>query len=71
MELSEARPILRRLYVPLFKNLDLRVVDDHICDLDHSPGQCPYPDSAKYTRMDALIDTPESLEHRLLRGEGR
>jgi hypothetical protein len=68
MELSEALPILQRLYVPLFKGMELKLVDDHICDRDHLPGQCPYPDSAKYTKMDALLDTPESLERRLLRG---
>jgi hypothetical protein len=69
MELAEALPILQRLYVPLFNGMELRLVDDHICDRDHPPGQCPYPDSAKYTKMDALLDTPESLERRLLSGE--
>jgi hypothetical protein len=68
MELAEALPILKRLYVPLFKDMDLKLADDHICDRDHPPGQCPYPDSAKYTKMDALLDTPEGLERRLLRG---
>jgi hypothetical protein len=69
MELSEALPILQRLYVPLFNGMELRLVDDYICDRDHPAGQCPYPDSAKYTKMDALLDTPESLERRLLRGD--
>jgi len=68
MELSEALPILRRLYAPLFKGMDLRICDDHICDRDHEPGKCPLPDSAKYTKMDALLDTPERLERRLLSG---
>src|SRR5712692_8489792 len=65
MELSEALPILRRLYAPLFQGMDLRICDDHICDRDHEPGKCPLPDSAKYTKMDALLDTPERLDHRL------
>jgi hypothetical protein len=68
MELEEALPILRRLYAPLFKDMDLRISDDHICDRDHLPGQCPYPDSAKYTKLDALLDTAGTLEARLLRG---
>jgi hypothetical protein len=68
MELKEALPILRRLYAPLFKDMDLRISDDHICDREHPPGQCPYPDSAKYTKFDALLDTPEMLERRLLKG---
>jgi len=68
MEVSDALPILRRLYEPLFGRMELRILDDHICDRDHSPGQCPYPDSAKYTRLDALLDTPEILEQRLLNG---
>jgi hypothetical protein len=68
MELAEALPILQRLYVPLFNGMELRLVDDHICDRYHPPGQCPYPDSAKYTKMDVLLDTPESLERRLLSG---
>ena len=68
MELSEALPILRRLYAPLFKGMDLRICDDHICDRDHEPEKCPLPDSAKYTKMDALLDTPERLERRLLSG---
>ncbi len=63
MELSEALPILRRLYAPLFKGMDLRICDDHICDRNHAPGKCPVPDTAKYTKMDALLDTPERLEH--------
>jgi hypothetical protein len=68
MELSEALPILQRLYEPLWKDMHLRVYDDHICDREHTPGNCPYPDSAKYTKLDALLDTPESLESRLRRG---
>ncbi len=68
MELSEALPILRRLYAPLFGGMDLRVCGDHICDRDHPAGECPYSDSAKYTKMDALLDTPETLERRLLNG---
>ena len=68
MKLSEALPILQRLYEPLWKDMKLRLYDDHICDGDHASGTCPYPDSAKYTKMDALLDTPESLEDRLLRG---
>ena len=68
MELAEALPILRRLYAPLFKDMDLRISDDHICDREHPPGECPYPDSAKYTKLDALLDTTETLERRLLKG---
>jgi hypothetical protein len=68
MELSEALPILQRLYEPLWKDMKLRLYDDHLCDGDHASGICPYPDSAKYTKMDALLDTPESLENRMLRG---
>jgi len=68
MELSEALPILQRLYEPLWKDRKLRLYGDHICDGDHARGNCPYPDSAKYTKVDALLDTPESLENRLLRG---
>ena len=68
MELAEALPILRRLYAPLFKDMDLRVCGDHICDRAHPSGECPHPDSAKYTKFDALLDTPETLERRLLRG---
>jgi hypothetical protein len=68
MELFQALPILQRLYAPLFKDMNLRISDDHICDRDHAVGQCPYPDSAKYTKSDALLDTPETLERRLLRG---
>jgi hypothetical protein len=56
------------LYAPLFKDMNLRIIDDHICDREHQIGECPYPDSAKYTKMDAMLDTPESLERRLLRG---
>ena len=68
MKLEEALPILQRLYAPLFKDMDLRMSDDHICDRDHPPGQCPHPDSAIYTKFDALLDTPETLERRLLSG---
>jgi hypothetical protein len=68
MELSEALLILQHLYKPLWKDMKLRAYDDHICDAIHMPGHCPYPDSAKYTKVDALLDTPESLENRLLRG---
>ncbi len=68
MELAEALPILQRLYVPLGQDMNLRISDDHICDRDHPPGQCPYPDSAKYTKLDAMLDTPEALEDRLRRG---
>ncbi len=68
MELAEALPILQRLYEPLWKDMKLRVYDDHICDCDHGPGACPYPDSAKYTKLDAMLDTPEALENRLRRG---
>ena len=68
MELSEALPILQRLYAPLFKGLNLRIEDDHICDRDHAAGECPYPDSAKYTKLDAILDTSEALASRLLRG---
>ena len=68
MELSDALPILQRLYAPLWTGMELRVVDDHICDRDHAAGQCPYPDSAKYTRLDAMLDTPEALENRLRSG---
>lgn len=68
MEPSEALPILQRLYEPLWKDMKLRVYDAHICDRDRAPGNCPYPESAKYTKLDALLDTTESLENRLLRG---
>jgi len=68
MELSEALPILQRLYAPLWQDMNLRISDDHICDRDHPPGKCPHPDSARYTRLDAMLDTPESLEERLRRG---
>jgi hypothetical protein len=68
MKLSEALPILQRLYVPLFGAMDLKVYDDHICDREHRPGECPYPDSAKYTKLDAMLDTPEALDSRLRRG---
>lgn len=50
MELSEALPILQRLYEPLWKDMKLRLYDDHICDRDHPLGSYPYPDSAKYTK---------------------
>jgi hypothetical protein len=68
MELSEALPILQRLYAPLFSGMSLRISGDHICDREDPPEECPYPDSAKYTKMDALLDTPQALEDRLRRG---
>jgi len=68
MELSEALPILRRLYAPRFPGLELRVLENHICDRDHAPGECPHPDSAKYTQLDAMLDTAPSLEKRLASG---
>lgn len=68
MELADALPILQRLYMPLWQDMNLRISDDHICDRDHPPGKCPYPDSAKYTKVDAMLDTPEALEERLRRG---
>jgi hypothetical protein len=68
MELTEALPILQRLYSSRFPDLNLKVREDHICDRDHAPGKCPYPDSAKYTQYDASMDTPETLVARLRRG---
>ena len=68
MKLEEALPILRRLYQPLFRGLDLRLVGDHICDQDHRVGECPHPDSAKYTELDAALDSRETLTSRLEQG---
>jgi len=67
-ELAEALPILKRLYAPLFNDMEQRIVDDHICDRAHLAGQCLYRDSAKDTKLGALLDTPDSLERRLLSG---
>jgi hypothetical protein len=68
MQLADALPILQRLYAPPWRDMELRVMGDHICDRQHPPGECPLPDSARYTSLDAMLDTPEALEDRLRRG---
>jgi hypothetical protein len=64
MELSEALSILQCLYAPLYGD-SLRIIEDHICNVRHSAGHCPYGDSAKYTRLDALLDDPDRMVRRL------
>ncbi len=66
MELSEALLILQRS--PRFRDLNLGICDDHICDRDHAPGKSQVPDSDEYKKMDALLDTPVKLEMRLRTG---
>ncbi len=68
MELSEALPILVRFYTPRFEDMGLAMFHDHICDVEHLHSGCPYPESGKYTELDAFFDTPSKLRRRLLRG---
>ena len=66
MELAEALPILQRWYAPGYVNFTIS--DDHICRREHPPGECPYSNSAKYTALDAALETPTALQRRLLDG---